>query len=125
MGRSGSEAVIVCKRIYEPPSATDGYRVLVDRLWPRGVKREEAAIDEWLKDLAPSSELRRFAAADPSKWPEFERRYRAELSQPHLQPELARIRKIARSKTVTLLYAKRDEQHNNAVVLKEVLDEGR
>lgn len=91
--------MIVCKRIYERPGAKDGYRVLVDRLWPRGVKREEAAIEKWLKELAPSNELRRFAAADPSKWPEFERRYRAELSQRHLQPELARLREIARSKT--------------------------
>lgn len=114
--------MIVCKRIYEPSGPEDGYRVLVDRLWPRGLKREKAAIDEWLKDLAPSSELRRLAVADPAKWSEFERRYRTELSQPHLQPTLERLRKVATSRTVTLLFAKRDEQHNNAVVLKAVLD---
>lgn len=115
--------MIVCKRIYEPPSPKDGYRVLIDRLWPRGVKREEAAIDEWLKDVAPSSELRRLATAD--KWSEFERRYRLELSKPDLQPTLARLRKIGRSGTLTLLYAKRDTVHNNAVVLKAALEEGR
>jgi|SRR5690606_28656795 len=114
--------MIVCKRIYEPPSPKDGYRVLVDRLWPRGVKRENAAIDEWLKELAPSNELRRLATADPSRWSEFEQRYRAELAQPHLQPLLDRLSQTAKSGTVTLLFAKRDEQHNNAVVLKAVLD---
>lgn len=115
--------MIVCKRIYDHPAAKDGYRVLVDRLWPRGLKREKAAIDEWLKEVAPSDELRRFALADPGKWPEFERRYRAELASPEVQPTLARLRGIARSKTLTLLYAKRDEEHNNALVLKAVLDE--
>nr|PZN84554.1 MAG: hypothetical protein DIU57_08325 [Pseudomonadota bacterium] len=116
--------MVVCKRIYEPSSSKDGYRVLIDRLWPRGVKREEAAIKEWLKELAPSSELRRLATTDKSKWAEFQRRYRMELSKPELQPTLERLRKIARSGTLTLLYAKRDTQHNNAVVLKEVLEEG-
>ena len=116
--------MFVCKRIYEPRGPDDGYRVLVDRLWPRGLKREKAAIDEWLKDLAPSNEIRHLAVPDPAKWSEFERRFRAELSQPHVQPTLERLREIARSRTVTLLFAKRDEQHNNAVVLKAVLDAG-
>lgn len=117
--------MIVCKRIYEHPAPEDGYRVLVDRLWPRGLKREKAAIDEWLKDLAPSNELRHLAVADPPRWSDFERGYRAELSQPHLQPTLERLREIGKSRTVTLLFAKRDDQHNNAVVLKAVLDAGR
>ena len=116
--------MVVCKRIYEPSSPKDGYRVLIDRLWPRGVKREEAAIKEWIKELAPSNELRRLATANESEWSEFQRRYRMELSKPEVQPTLARLREIARSGTLTLLYAKRDTQHNNAVVLKEVLEEG-
>lgn len=117
--------MIVCKRIYDPPDPNDGYRVLVDRLWPRGLTREKAQIAEWLKDVAPSHELRRWLAANPGKWAEFERRYRAELGAPDLQPQLAHLSAIARSKTLTLLFAKRDEQHNNAVVLKAVLEEGR
>ena len=116
--------MIVCKRIYDPPGPHDGHRVLVDRLWPRGVKRESAAIDEWLKDIAPSNELRRWFGSDVAKWPEFERRYREELSSPDLQPQLERLRKMAKSKKVTLLFAKRDEEHNNATALKEVLEEG-
>lgn len=116
--------MIVCKRIYYAPEPRDGCRVLVDRLWPRGLTREKAAIDEWLKDVAPSNELRRWFGADAAKWPEFERRYRAELASPDLQPQLARLREIAKSKRLTLLYAKRSEERNNATVLKEVLEEG-
>jgi len=115
--------MIHLKRIYDPPEPRDGYRVLVDRLWPRGLTREKAAIDEWAKDVAPSNELRRWFGADVSKWPEFERRYRAELTAPELQPQLAQLRKLAKSKTVTLLFAKRDEHHNNAETLKAVLEE--
>lgn len=116
--------MLVCKRIYDPPARRDGHRVLVDRLWPRGLTREEAAIDEWLKDIAPSHELRRWAANHPSEWSEFECRYRAELSAPDMQQELDRLRKLAKSKTLTLLYAKRDEMKNNALTLKNVLEEG-
>jgi len=116
--------MIVCKRIYDPPDPHDGYRVLVDRLWPRGLTREKAAIDEWLKDVAPSNELRRWFGADAKKWPEFERRYRAELASPDLKPRLEHLRKIAKSKRLTLLYAKKSEERNNATVLQEVLEEG-
>lgn len=116
--------MIVCKRIYDPPGPKDGHRVLIDRLWPRGLKREKAHIDEWVKDVAPSDELRRRFVRDPEKWHEFERLYRAELATPEAQPTLAHLRKLAKSGTLTLLYAKRDEEKNNAVVLKAVLEEG-
>jgi len=114
--------MIHCKRVYEAPERGDGHRVLVDRLWPRGLKREKADLDEWLKDIAPSDELRHWFGHEPAKWPEFERRYHAELSSPDMQAQLAHLRKLAKSKTVTLLYAARDEEHNNALVLKEVLE---
>jgi len=116
--------MIVCKRIYDPPSPQDGHRVLVDRLWPRGLKRERARIDDWVKDIAPSDELRRAFLENPSKWKEFERRYRAELKGPEKQAILDRLRELAKSGTLTLLYAKRDQEKNNAVVLKAVLEEG-
>lgn len=116
--------MIVCKRIYDPPSPQDGHRVLVDRLWPRGLKRERARIEDWVKDIAPSDELRRAFLENPSKWKEFERRYRAELKGPEKQAILDRLRELAKSGTLTLLYAKRDQEKNNAVVLKAVLEEG-
>jgi uncharacterized protein YeaO (DUF488 family) len=113
--------MIRTKRVYEAPSPEDGYRVLVDRLWPRGLTREAAAIDAWLKDVAPSNELRRWFGGDEAKWQEFSRRYRAELAAPQPAPALADLRAKARSGTVTLLYAKRNENENNAVVLRDVL----
>jgi uncharacterized protein YeaO (DUF488 family) len=107
------------KRAYLPPSAEDGVRVLVDRLWPRGLRKSDAAIDHWLKDLAPSTELRRWFGHDPRRWDEFRRRYAAELfSRPDLLEEL---RKLAREQPVTLLFAAHDELHNQAVVLRDVL----
>jgi uncharacterized protein YeaO (DUF488 family) len=108
------------KRIYNPPSADDGRRVLVDRLWPRGVARDEARIDEWLKEIAPSDELRKWFAHEPARWEEFRRRYRKELQGE--KELLERLRIEARKGTVTLLFAARDEAHNNAVALKEILD---
>lgn len=107
------------KRAYEPPAATDGVRVLVDRLWPRGLRKAEAAIDRWLKELAPSSELRRWFGHDPGRWDEFRRRYRSELSA-HADL-LNELRATARAGPLTLVYAARDEQHNDAVVLRDVL----
>jgi uncharacterized protein YeaO (DUF488 family) len=107
------------KRAYEPPSAGDGVRVLVDRLWPRGLRKADAAIDRWLKELAPSSELRRWFGHDPSRWDEFRRRYRSELSA-HTDL-LNELRAMARAGPLTLVYAARDEQHNDAVVLRDVL----
>jgi uncharacterized protein YeaO (DUF488 family) len=107
------------KRAYEPPSAEDGVRVLVDRLWPRGVRKSEAAIDRWLKEIAPSTELRRWFGHDPSRWSEFRRRYRSELSG---HAELVNeLRALARKKPVTLIYAARDGRHNEAVVLRDIL----
>lgn len=107
------------KRAYEPASADDGVRILIDRLWPRGVSKKKADLGEWMKDIAPSAELREWFGHDPKRWAEFQRRYKAELSR-HAE-ELDRIRALARRQTVTLVYGARDEQHNDAVVLREVL----
>ncbi|WP_221056355.1 DUF488 domain-containing protein [Methanoculleus chikugoensis] len=110
------------KRIYEEPSVDDGIRILVDRLWPRGLSKEKAEIDRWEKDLAPTSELRKWFGHDPAKWDEFLRRYRAELEGK--EEELARLRQEASEGTVTLLYAAKDEEHNNAVALKRYIGGG-
>lgn len=107
------------KRAYEPASPDDGMRILVDRLWPRGVSKAEAALGDWMKDIAPSTELREWFGHDPARWAEFQRRYKAELRQ-HAA-ELDRIRALAKKQTVTLVYSAHDEEHNDAVVLKEVL----
>jgi uncharacterized protein YeaO (DUF488 family) len=107
------------KRAYEPAVPEDGVRILVDRLWPRGLRKAEAALDDWLKEIAPSTGLRQWFHHDPARWPEFERRYRAELQQ-HTQ-EVDRIRAMAKKRTVTLVYGAHDEEHNDAVVLKKVL----
>ncbi|HEU4630998.1 MAG TPA: DUF488 family protein [Gemmatimonadaceae bacterium] len=103
------------KRAYEPAAPSDGYRILVDRLWPRGLSRQKAAIDEWMKEIAPSTELRQWFAHDPEKWPEFQRRYRAEL-RPHADL-VRRIAERAAHGPVTLVFGARDEAHNDAVVL--------
>lgn len=108
------------KRIYEPPEASDGRRVLVDRLWPRGMSKDRARIDEWLKETAPSTELRKWFSHDPSKWAEFKRRYAAELEGK--EAILDALRAEARSGTVTLLYGARDEEHNQAVAMRELLE---
>lgn len=112
---------ISMKRAYEPPSRSDGLRVLVDRLWPRGVTKAEADIDLWLKHVAPSTELRKWFGHDPGKWPEFQKRYRAELKG---NPALSELRQLCRQGHVTLVYAARDELHNAAVVLRQVLGRG-
>lgn len=108
------------KRVYEPPAPGDGKRILVDRLWPRGLKRETARIDDWIKEAAPSDELRRWFAHDPAKWDEFRRRYLAELRHNEAFAELQRVAHSAAK--VTLLFAAKDCAHNNAVVLRDVLD---
>ena len=110
------------KRIYEPASKDDGLRVLIDRLWPRGVAKRKARIDLWLRDLSPSDALRRMLHADPTKWDEFVKAYGRELKQEPARTALADLRKLPRSKPVTLLYAARDEVHNNAVALKRRLE---
>ena len=109
------------KRIYDGPSGDDGTRMLVDRLWPRGLSRDKAAIDAWHKDLAPSDELRKWYGHRPERWAEFRRRYREELAAPERQEALREIEKLLRTGTVTLVYAAKDEHRNNAVVLAEVV----
>jgi uncharacterized protein YeaO (DUF488 family) len=111
------------KRIYEPAAAGDGYRVLVDRLWPRGVSRERAHLDQWARELAPSDELRRWFGHDPDRFTEFRSRYLTELNDQG--EEVAELRQRARSGPLTLLYAARDEQHNEAVVIAELLRKSR
>ena len=104
------------RRAYDPPDAADGLRILVDRLWPRGLSRDPAKIDLWLKEIAPSAELRRWFGHDPKKWPEFQRRYARELEA---NPAMARLRAIlAQEQAVTLLFAAKDINRNNAVVLR-------
>lgn len=112
--------MIKIKRIYEERDPQDGYRVLVDRLWPRGLSKDKAHLDNWLKEIAPSDELRHWFNHDPEKWEEFRKRYKEELSAMH--PLLQELRGQARKGTLTLLYAAKDDHHNNAVVLKEVLE---
>jgi len=111
------------KRAYDPAEPRDGYRVLVDRLWPRGVSKERARLDEWARELAPSAELRTWFGHDPERFAEFERRYRAELTA-H-EEKLDELRRRAREGTLTLVYGARDEEHNDAVVLAELLREHR
>ena len=112
--------MIQLKRAYEKPFRKDGLRVLVDRLWPRGLTKERAAIELWLKELAPSTELRKWFGHDPSKWKEFQVRYRKELRE---KKELIQdLRKRSAERTVTLVYGARDEEHNEAIVLKQVID---
>ncbi|MCK9306511.1 MAG: DUF488 domain-containing protein [Methanoculleus sp.] len=113
--------MIRTKRIYEEPSADDGTRVLIDRLWPRGISKEKGNLDRWEKDLAPSNELRKWFGHDPAKWEEFLQRYRAELVGK--EEELDRLRQEANDATVTLLYAAKDEERNNAVALKRYIEE--
>ena len=112
--------MIQVKRVYERHSRTDGLRVLVDRLWPRGLSKERAAISVWLKDLAPSTELRIWFGHDPAKWKQFQARYRKELREK--RESLKLLRQKSNERTVTLLYGARDEEHNEAIVLKKVLE---
>lgn len=116
---------VAVKRIYDKPAPDDGLRVLVDRLWPRGVSRRRAALDEWMAELAPSTALREWFGHEPSRWVEFQRRYRAELRS--RGEAIVALRRLATAKRVTLLYAARDPLHNNAEVLKKLIegDEGR
>jgi len=108
------------KRIYDQSAPTDGKRILVDRLWPRGIRKDEAKLNEWLKDIAPSNELRKWFSHDPSKWLEFQNRYQKELKS---KSELVeKLKREAKTNIITLLYAAKDAEHNNAVVLKELLE---
>jgi uncharacterized protein YeaO (DUF488 family) len=113
------DAAVHLKRAYEPSSPDDRVRILVDRLWPRGVSKADAAIDRWMKEVAPSTELRHWFGHDPKRWEEFRRRYRAELS--HHEELLDELRAMARQGALTLVYAAHDEDHNEAVVLRDLL----
>ena len=114
--------MIRIKRVYEKPSARDGIRILVDRLWPRGCTKEQARLDSWRKELAPSTALRTWFGHDPAKWMEFQARYRKELSQPEQTNAITDLARLAQTQTVTLLYGASDAEHNQAVVLKECID---
>ncbi len=112
--------MIQLKRVYEKPSRKDGLRILVDRLWPRGLTKESAAVKLWLKDLAPSAELRKWFGHDPAKWKQFQARYRKELREKKGALDL--LKQKSEAHTVTLVYGARDEEHNEALVLKSVLE---
>lgn len=110
---------ILAKRVYEPPARSDGFRVLVDRLWPRGLSKDDAQIDLWLRDVGPSTTLRKWFNHDPARWVEFQHRYHAELKEKTAL--IATIKKQAKTGPVTLLYSAKDEQHNQAVALRSFL----
>lgn len=114
--------MIRIKRIYDRPDPSDGIRILVDRLWPRGTSKASARIDEWRKDLAPTDALRKWFHHDPRKWEEFRLRYRNELDAAGKMEELKELADLGKTETVTLLYAAHDEARNNAVVLKKILE---
>jgi uncharacterized protein YeaO (DUF488 family) len=114
--------MVKLKRAYEPAASSDGDRVLVDRLWPRGVRKDDAALDAWLKDLAPSDALRKWFAHEPARFREFRARYARELKSPAAEELLEDLAERAKRGTVTLIYAARDETHNNAVVLAHELE---
>jgi uncharacterized protein YeaO (DUF488 family) len=116
---------VTVKRVYEAPSQKDGARVLVDRLWPRGLSKQSAAIESWLRDLAPSNELRKWFHAQPERWEEFSRRYLKELSAPKAQAALTRLYDMEHRGTLTLLYASKNEERNNATVLRDLLEGAR
>ena len=106
------------KRAYEPPAADDGTRILIDRLWPRGITKKRAAIDQWMKGISPSTELRKWFGHDPARWDEFRRRYAKEVRQNDL---LGQLRSLARQKPITLVYSAHDEKHNDAVELRKLI----
>lgn len=112
--------MIKLKRVYEKPEKSDGFRILVDRLWPRGLSKEKAALDLWLKDVAPSTELRKWFGHDPKKWADFQKKYKMEISaNKEAFGELKKI--IKERKNVTLLYGAKDENHHEAIVIKDLL----
>jgi len=114
------KGMVKIKGVYDPVSRDDGRRILIDRLWPRGIRKEDAKIDEWLKEIAPSNELRKWFGHDPAKWQEFKKKYASELSE---KSELVeRLRAESGKGMITLLFAAKDAGHNNAVVLKELIE---
>lgn len=108
------------KRVYDPPEAADGYRILVDRIWPRGFTKEKAHVDEWRRDLAPSDTLRTWFGHDPDRWDEFRRRYRRELQESGRWRDLAALAERAKQEDVTLVFGAKDAVHNQAVALQEM-----
>ena len=110
------------KRVYDKPSTGDGARILVDRIWPRGISKERACIAHWQKELAPSTPLRKWFGHDPAKWIEFRKRYRRELADSDQAAALKDLARLSRHRTITLVYGAADEEHNQAVLLKELLD---
>ena len=119
MAKTG--VMVAQKRVYEEPEPGDGMRVLVDRLWPRGLSKERAKVDVWLKDVSPSRDLRVWFGHDPAKFDEFRRRYEAELAEEPARAAFAELREMARKQHVTLVFAAHDTEHCNAVVLRELL----
>jgi uncharacterized protein YeaO (DUF488 family) len=121
LGRAALRIVvsIKIKRVYEPPAGQDGLRVLVDRMWPRGLSKKNAAVELWMRDLAPSTELRKWFAHDTKKWEQFYKRYARELDEN--ADAVARLKALGRARKVTLLYAAKDTAHNNAVALQRYL----
>lgn len=115
--------MIRIKRVYCEPSLEDGVRILIDRMWPRGISKERARAVEWRKDLAPTTSLRKWFGHEPAKWTEFRRRYRTELTRSGIMEELKNLARLSPRKTITLLYSAADKEHNQAVVLKELIDE--
>lgn len=113
--------MIKMKRVYEQPEAGDGFRILIDRLWPRGLKKREAQVDLWLKEAAPSTELRKWFGHDPEKWEEFKKRYFKELDK--AGPAVAEIRDRAKKGDLTLVFGAKDDKHSNAAALLEYLDQ--
>ena len=109
------------KRVYDPPTADDGWRVLVDRVWPRGLSKAEARVDEWLGELAPSTELRKWFGHQPNRWDEFRARYQDELKAPEQRQRLQHVRELASKESVSILYGAKDQEHNQAVVIAEQL----
>ena len=119
MKKKVSAGNVKLKRAYEPPAVDDGTRILIDRLWPRGITKERAAIDQWMKDIAPSTELRKWFSHDPARWDEFRRRYAKEV---HRNAALLdQLRSLARHGRITLVYSAHDEKHNDAVELRELI----
>ena len=114
--------MIRIKRVYSEPSPRDGMRILVDRMWPRGISKARASIADWRRDFAPSASLRKWFGHEPIKWPEFQKRYQWELARSGMMDELSKLAHLSRKRTITLIYSAADEEHNQAVVLKELLE---
>jgi len=115
--------VVKIRRVYDPPFESEGKRYLVDGLWPRGIKKESLGLEAWLKNIAPTPTLRKWFSHDPEKWEEYKRRFRLELRDPEKERVLEELAQQARTGDITLLFATRDREHNNGVVIKEIIEE--